>query len=112
MFESAELGHQVSKESWDREIPALREALLDAQYDLRTARFPVIILVADLIGAINRGAAGAQVAGGAQIEHAAGCQHTCQRQAGLLQQAQGLMVHQEAGQHLFGIGHAPHPHPG
>ena len=51
MFESAELGHQVSKESWDREIPALREALLDAQYDLRTARFPVIILVAGVDGA-------------------------------------------------------------
>jgi polyphosphate:AMP phosphotransferase len=51
MFESAELGHKVSKESWDREIPALREALLDAQYDLRTARFPVIILVAGVDGA-------------------------------------------------------------
>jgi hypothetical protein len=37
MFESAELGHKVSKERWDQEVPALREALLDAQYDLAAA---------------------------------------------------------------------------
>ncbi len=47
MFESAELGHAVAKETWDREVPALREALLDAQYDLAAAKgFPVILLVA------------------------------------------------------------------
>jgi len=51
MFESAELGHKVSKEVWEREIPGLRGALLDAQYDLKTARFPVIILVAGVDGA-------------------------------------------------------------
>ncbi len=34
MFESAELGHKVDKETYEREVPILREALLDAQYDL------------------------------------------------------------------------------
>ena len=51
MFESAELGHRISKEDWDREVPALREALLDAQYDLAAAKgFPVILLVAGVDG--------------------------------------------------------------
>ena len=34
MFESAELGHSISKRTYAREVPKLREALLDAQYDL------------------------------------------------------------------------------
>lgn len=51
MFESAELGHKVSKEVWEREVPALREALLDAQYDLTVTKVPVIILVAGVDGA-------------------------------------------------------------
>ena len=47
MFESAELGHKISKTVWKKEIPELREALLDAQLDLLQAKkFPVIILVA------------------------------------------------------------------
>jgi polyphosphate:AMP phosphotransferase len=51
MFESAELGHTIDKEVWKKEVPALREALLDAQYDLFTAKkFPVIILIAGVDG--------------------------------------------------------------
>lgn len=50
MFESAELGHKVAKEVWEKEVPALREALLDAQYDLAAAKFPVVILVAGVDG--------------------------------------------------------------
>ena len=47
MFESAELGHKISKEVWKKEIPALREGLLDAQLDLfQSKKFQVIILVA------------------------------------------------------------------
>ncbi len=47
MFESAELGHKISKAAWKREMPALREGLLDAQLDLQqSGKFPVIILVA------------------------------------------------------------------
>ena len=52
MFESAELGHQIAKEIYKREVPALREALLDVQYDLAEARkFPVIILIGGVDGA-------------------------------------------------------------
>jgi AMP-polyphosphate phosphotransferase len=47
MFESAELGHTISKAVWKKEIPLLREGLLDAQLDLLQApKFPVIILIA------------------------------------------------------------------
>ena len=47
MFESAELGHSISKDAYKKELPALREALLDTQLDLlQSARFPVIILLA------------------------------------------------------------------
>jgi len=47
MFESAEIGHKLSKAEWKKEIPELREGLLDAQLDLLQSRkFPVIILVA------------------------------------------------------------------
>ena len=52
MFESAELGHKVDKETYDKEVPPLREALLEAQMDLvKLAKFPVIILVGGLDGA-------------------------------------------------------------
>jgi polyphosphate:AMP phosphotransferase len=51
MFESAELGHQIDKETYKREVPALREALLDAQYDLdELKKFPVIILIGGVDG--------------------------------------------------------------
>jgi AMP-polyphosphate phosphotransferase len=52
MFESAELGHKVGKRRYHREVPKLREALLEAQYELRdAARFPVIILFGGVQGA-------------------------------------------------------------
>ncbi len=52
MFESAELGHKIDKETYDQEVPPLREALLEAQMNLvKLAKFPVIILVAGLDGA-------------------------------------------------------------
>lgn len=52
MFESAELGHKIDKATYDAEVPALREALLGAQYDLlQNARFPVIILIGGVDGA-------------------------------------------------------------
>ncbi|MBP1628893.1 MAG: polyphosphate:AMP phosphotransferase [Holophagaceae bacterium] len=52
MFESAELGHRVDKATWDKEVPILRAALLDAQYDLAAAKgFPVVILIAGVDGA-------------------------------------------------------------
>jgi polyphosphate:AMP phosphotransferase len=52
MFESAELGHQIDKATYEREEPRLREALLNAQYDLGQAkRFPVIIVIGGVDGA-------------------------------------------------------------
>ena len=56
MFESAELGHKVKKSIYDKEVPALREALLNVQLDLvQSAAFQVIILIGGLDGA-GRGA--------------------------------------------------------
>jgi len=52
MFESAELGHAVDKKIYDKEVPALRSALLDAQFDLaRDGKFPVILLIGGINGA-------------------------------------------------------------
>jgi polyphosphate:AMP phosphotransferase len=52
MFESAELGHAIDKATYDKELPKLREALLDAQYDLlQSKRFPVLIIVSGVEGA-------------------------------------------------------------
>lgn len=52
MFESAELGHKLGKAQWKEEMPALREALLNVQYDLKEcAGFPVLILVGGVDGA-------------------------------------------------------------
>lgn len=52
MFESAELGHQVDKATFKKQIPGLREALLDAQFELgKNKAFPVIIVLAGFDGA-------------------------------------------------------------
>ena len=52
MFESAELGHKLSKGQYQRIEPGLRADLLDAQYELsRNGRFPVVILISGVRGA-------------------------------------------------------------
>jgi polyphosphate:AMP phosphotransferase len=52
MLESAETGHRISKKEYAREEPKLREALLNAQYDLKQdGRFSVLIIVAGPEGA-------------------------------------------------------------
>ena len=51
MFESAELGHAIDKETYNREVPKLRAALLDAQYDLGAKKLPVLILIGGVDGA-------------------------------------------------------------
>ena len=52
MFESAEIGHRITKARYKREEPKLREALLEAQFDLLQKQdFPVLILVAGVDGA-------------------------------------------------------------
>ena len=52
MFESAEIGHKLTKSEYRREEPKLRQALLAAQYGLlENGKFPVIILVNGVDGA-------------------------------------------------------------
>ncbi len=52
MFESADLDHGVPKAAYKREEPKLREALLEAQYDLKKdRRFAAILLIAGVQGA-------------------------------------------------------------
>lgn len=52
MFESAQLKHSISKTVYRREEARLREALLNAQFDLKEqGRFPVLILIAGVEGA-------------------------------------------------------------
>ena len=52
MFESAELGHKVDKERYEAEEPKLRNALLDAQYELVAKKqCSVVILIAGVDGA-------------------------------------------------------------
>jgi polyphosphate:AMP phosphotransferase len=51
MFESAELGHTVDKRDYERELPELRAALLDAQLRvLERAEFPIIVVSAGVDG--------------------------------------------------------------
>jgi polyphosphate:AMP phosphotransferase len=45
VFEAAEVGNKVSKEDYEAQVPDLRVDLLNAQYDLRAADFPVILLI-------------------------------------------------------------------
>lgn len=55
MFESAELGHKVDKKTYEAELPALREALLEAQYELIESRaFPVVMIVSGVNGGGRR----------------------------------------------------------
>ena len=52
MFEAAEIGHRISKARYRREEPALRQALLEAQYRLlEKPEFPLLILIGGLDGA-------------------------------------------------------------
>ena len=52
MFESAEIGHAIDKDTYEAAVPALREALLEAQFELQQQkRFPVIILINGIEGA-------------------------------------------------------------
>jgi polyphosphate:AMP phosphotransferase len=46
MLEVAEVGNAVSKADYKAAVPDLRVGLINAQYDLRTADFPVIIWIA------------------------------------------------------------------
>jgi polyphosphate:AMP phosphotransferase len=52
MFESAEIGHTIDDETYDAEVPALREALLEAQYELHEqGKRQIIVLINGIEGA-------------------------------------------------------------
>ncbi len=52
MFEAASLAHHVAKPAYQREAAKLREALLNAQYDLKqSGKFSTLILIAGVEGA-------------------------------------------------------------
>jgi polyphosphate:AMP phosphotransferase len=52
MFESAELGHKLSKDQYKRIEPRLRADLLDAQFDVAAnGKFPVVVLISGVRGA-------------------------------------------------------------
>ncbi len=52
MFDTAEIAHEVDKATWKKEEPVLRQALLDAQFEmLNQKRFPVLILIGGVEGA-------------------------------------------------------------
>ncbi|MEZ5114952.1 MAG: polyphosphate:AMP phosphotransferase [Candidatus Nanopelagicales bacterium] len=46
MLESAEAGNRLGKEEYREVVPELRVGLVNAQYDLRNADFPVVVIVA------------------------------------------------------------------
>ncbi|MBI4421999.1 MAG: polyphosphate:AMP phosphotransferase [Gemmatimonadetes bacterium] len=51
MFETAELGHKVSKQEYEAQVPDLRINLLRAQDALKSADFPVILVIGGVDGA-------------------------------------------------------------
>jgi polyphosphate:AMP phosphotransferase len=52
MFESAEIGHKIDKDTYKKAVPELRAALLDAQFDLKeNGKIPVIVLISGQDGA-------------------------------------------------------------
>src|ERR1043165_7762521 len=52
MFESAELGHEISTVKYNRAVPALRTALLNAELDLvEKKNFPVMVVIGGVDGA-------------------------------------------------------------
>ncbi|MBK7743558.1 MAG: polyphosphate:AMP phosphotransferase [Betaproteobacteria bacterium] len=51
MLASAEIGHRIAREDYLREEPALREGLLNAQYDLlERKRGPILVLISGIEG--------------------------------------------------------------
>jgi polyphosphate:AMP phosphotransferase len=51
MFEAAELGHRLNKAEFESKLPALRAQLLNAQFETRNRKSPVIVIVSGADGA-------------------------------------------------------------
>ena len=58
MFEAAELGHKISKEKFEADLPKLRSDLLNAHFQMKGQKFPVIVILS-----------GAEAAGKGQLVH-------------------------------------------
>ena len=48
MFESVDLGHRLSKEQYNAELPKLRSQLLQAHFELKGRDFPVIMIISGM----------------------------------------------------------------
>jgi AMP-polyphosphate phosphotransferase len=55
MLESAEIGHKIAKQTYTREEPKLREALINAQYDLGQAGLRGVVALISGVEAGGRG---------------------------------------------------------
>lgn len=51
MFENAELGRTLSKKEYDRALPKLRARMVQAEFELKAARVPVIVIISGVDGA-------------------------------------------------------------
>lgn len=51
MFEAAELGRTLSKKEYERRLPELRARLVSAEFALKSARIPVIVIISGVDGA-------------------------------------------------------------
>jgi AMP-polyphosphate phosphotransferase len=51
MFETAEVGHAIAKETYNQEVPKVRTALLAAQRELANAPLAVVVIVGGVEGA-------------------------------------------------------------
>ena len=55
MFESAELKHKLSDKDYDTEVPGLREALLDAQFDLLEKKDRSLLIIVGGVEGAGKG---------------------------------------------------------
>src|SRR6478736_3464968 len=55
MFESAELKHALSDKDYDAEVPGLREALLDAQFDLLEKKDRSLLIIVGGVEGAGKG---------------------------------------------------------
>ncbi|MBL9170777.1 MAG: polyphosphate:AMP phosphotransferase [Verrucomicrobiales bacterium] len=51
MFDAAELGRTLSKREFDRRLPELRARLVEAQFALKSAGVPVVVIISGVDGA-------------------------------------------------------------
>src|ERR1043165_4703383 len=51
MFEAAELGRTLSRREFERQLPELRAQLVEAEYAVKRAKIPVVIIVSGVDGA-------------------------------------------------------------